>query len=118
MSSLSRGDTVLVRCSIEAGAFSGERVFRLPTADGIEYSGTAPRHYCLDAWCLPLVDGCPGSGELMEGYVESNIVTVKDDYVIVRFPSGDSYPVRPESVRFKVVSVNTVRYEPIGEARP
>ena len=43
---MSYSKQIALRCKIAPGGFSGERVVQVNKADGKEYKGLAPRHYC------------------------------------------------------------------------
>jgi hypothetical protein len=111
---MNRGDMVLVGCTIEAGAFSGERVFRLGLADGEEYSGVAPVHYFRDGETRPLGRNVPPAGRSITGYVEGFLVEDGGDQATVELPDGEAHRVPRSQVPFRQSRDREAPYVPLG----
>jgi hypothetical protein len=111
---MNRGDMVLVGCTIEAGAFSGERVFRLGLADGEEYSGVAPVHHLRDGEKRPLGRNVPPAGRSIAGYVEGFLVEDGGDRATVEFPNGEAHRVHTSQVPFRRSRDREAPYVPTG----
>jgi hypothetical protein len=111
------GQTVLVACTIEPGAFSGERIVTFPIVEGPaqEYSGIAPVHYCLDEQTQPLGRDQPTKGNFIKGYVEAFLIANGGDRAYVELPDGQA--VRVVVSRVKIVQKpkhQEPEYVPLG----
>jgi hypothetical protein len=105
---------VLVACTIEAGAFSGERVFRLTLADGqTEYSGVAPAHYCFTKDQQPLGRDQPPQGQRIDGYIEAFLVSNGGDEAMVEFPDGEAVRVKLGQVPYRQDRDRKLQYVPL-----
>jgi hypothetical protein len=80
--------SLYVPCTIERGAFSNERVFKisLSSAEGVLF-GTANVRYLRDGEGQPLGDD-PTYGEMM-GFVQCHIISSGEGTVTVEVPSTD-----------------------------
>jgi hypothetical protein len=90
---------VAVRCKLSRGLFSSERAFELTLADGEQYSGPAPLHFC---WTQ---DGRPlGKGEAVEGEIDGWVAArrlgraLPGDQVAVEVPDGAAVAVRQSQI--------------------
>lgn len=105
------GQTVLVSCTLEPGAFSGERTFRLHLADGYTaYSGAAPARYCFDAEVKPLERDTPPKGTEIAGFVEAYWVSNGGDKARVELPNGDAVELPVSLIRYQGERENAVKY--------
>ncbi len=111
---MDRGNMVLVACVIESGAFSGERVFRLRLADGTEYSGVTPAHYCLDKEKRVLARDQPQKGQRIEGYIMAFLVSNGGDQATVELPNGEAVEVPASQVPFRQAQDREAQYVPLG----
>jgi hypothetical protein len=110
------GQMVLVACSIEAGAFSGERVIRLKLADsGREFTGIVPVHYCRQSETTKLGANQPAPGSPpIEGFVEAYLVNNSGEQATVELPSGDVVRVNVQEVPYELRQSRDDRYVPVG----
>lgn len=119
--SITPGTTVLVRCTIAASAFSGERVVRVPLAPRAHgtYSGVAPVRYCLDGLHQPIAAGWPEAGRVVGGFVTADVVAerYRAGRADLRFPDGETITVPSQAIWFKVVQEQRPRFIPISFAR-
>src|SRR5438309_10769305 len=109
------GQMVLVACSIESGAFSGERVIRLKLDDsGQEFAGIVPRHYCRAEESIKLGPDLPEPGSKIDGFVEAFLVGNGGEQATVELPSGDVVRVNVQGVPYVLRQSQGGRYVPIG----
>jgi hypothetical protein len=109
---MDRGQTVLVSCSIEKGAFSGERVFHLTLADGSEYFGVAPAHYCFKDPETAVSRDEPAEGASIPGFVEAILISNGGDKAMVELPDGEAVQVEASQIPFRQKRKET-RYVPL-----
>lgn len=109
------GQMVLVACSIEAGAFSGERVIRLKLADsGQGFTGIVPFHYCRRSDDTKLGANQPASGSaLIDGLVEAFLISNGGEQATVELPSGDVIRVDVREVPYELRQIRDDRYVPV-----
>ncbi len=111
---MERGQMVLVSCTIEAGAFSGERVFRLKLVDGTaDYSGVAPVRYCFTAEQATLGRDQPPRGHAIEGFVEAFLISNGGDQATVELPDGEAVRVNLSQVPFRQAPGRKSKYVPV-----
>lgn len=112
---MSLGQTVLVACTIESGAFSGERIVQLPMADEnpSQYSGVSPVRYCLDGLRKPLGRDQPAKATVIEGYIEAILIANGSDRATVELPDGQAIRVNVSQVRVAEESRQKPNYVPI-----
>jgi hypothetical protein len=110
---MNRGQMVLVACTIEAGAFSGERVFRLATAQREEYSGVVPSHYCFDSKRRPLGRDQPPRGKPINGFIEAFLVENGGATAIVELPDGEVVQVSVSQVPYRKSQDRESQYVPV-----
>jgi hypothetical protein len=98
------GQMVLVACSIEAGAFSGERVIRLNLVDsGQGFTGIVPFHYCRQSEDTRLGANQPAPGAAsIDGFVEAFLVSNGGEQATVELPSGDVVRVDVREVPYQM----------------
>jgi hypothetical protein len=110
------GQMVLVACTIEAGAFSGERVIRLRFADsGQEFTRIVPLHYCRQSRDTRLGADQPAPGTApIQGFVEAFLVSNGGEQATVELPSGDVVRVNVQEVPFEFRENREDRYVPVG----
>lgn len=73
-----------VQAEISPGAFSGERVVRVPKPFGKTHQTVVPEYYCRDGW------------------VEALLIRVVKDAVFVELPDGQASWVRRDAVQRRV----------------
>lgn len=111
---MKRGQYVLVACVIEAGAFSGERVFRFKLADETtDYSGVAPFRYCFDENQNPLTRDQPPRGQSIEGYIEAFLVANGGEQATVELPDGEALKIKTSQIPFRQDQNQGKQYVPI-----
>lgn len=98
------GQMVLVACSIEPGAFSGERVIRLKLADSDqEFTGIVPLHYCRQSEDTKLGANQPAPGSApIDGFVEAFLISNGGEGATVELPSGDVVRVDVQEVPYEL----------------
>lgn len=93
------GKFIFVNCTLWRGAFSAERVFELQQADGAEYVGIAPLHYCVAADNEHvLTREEPPIGQSMRGKLAARLIEREDDKVRISVPDGECVSVSVELV--------------------
>jgi hypothetical protein len=92
------GRMISVACQISRSAFSDERVFRLPLADGSEHVGAASLIYCYKSDGTPLGAAEPGPDRTIEGTVAARTISETPGRVVVSFPDGEVVEVRSKQV--------------------
>lgn len=90
-----------VVCQLQRSTYEEERVFRFTMADGREYVGIAPRHYCHRPNGDDIHEGEPGPGAFMEGVVDARLVQNGGDTAKVSLPTGETIVVPAASVRHR-----------------
>lgn len=110
---MNRAQIVLVACTIESGAFSGERVVRLSTAEQGEYSGVVPSHYCFDGKRQPIGRDQPPRGKPIKGYIEAFLVDNGGDTARVELPNGEVVPVELSQVPYRKSHDRESQYVPV-----
>jgi hypothetical protein len=78
--------SVFLRCTIEKGAFSGERIFKLDTPNGGNYVGVAPTDYCKFESHEILQNG---SLSQINGKLEARLIERSNGKSIVSIPNGE-----------------------------
>jgi len=112
---MKRGEMVLVACSLEAGAFSGERIFTLDLADTqSSYSGVVPAHYCFDENQQSLNQNQPAKDKPINGFVEAFLVANGGDQATVEFPDGEALRISLSQIRFRQDQPQGTKYVPVG----
>jgi hypothetical protein len=98
------GHMVLVACSIEVGAFSGERVIRLNLADSSQgFTGIVPFHYCRQSEDTKLEPHQPAPGSApIDGFVEAFLISNGGEQATVELPSGDVVRVDVREVPYQM----------------
>jgi hypothetical protein len=94
------GQMVLLACRVSPGGFSGERVFRIPLADGAIHIGTAPVEYCFSESREPIGKGEPKPGQAINGYVEGRIIANGGANAEVEMPDGEIVVVNMTTIRY------------------
>lgn len=110
---MNRGQLVLVACKIEAGAFSGERVFRLSTTQRDDYSGVVPSRYCFDKKRQPLGRDQPARGKPIDGYIEAFLVENGGDTATLELPDGEVVAVGLSQVPYRKSQDRQSQYVPV-----
>jgi hypothetical protein len=90
---------VAVECRLGPGMFSTERVFKICLANGEDYYGVAPSHYCWNAQGGLVAEGEPAEeagGKLAARIVEAD--DVPEDQVALAIPDGEVVAVRGHQV--------------------
>ena len=90
------GKEIALSCTIRAGGFSGERIVQVRLADGTEYQGLAPEHYCWDKDRHALALDQPAPGESMPGFVAARRLK--------NWPSGKTVVTTPDGEVFAVAN--------------
>lgn len=80
----------LLRCTIEEGVFSGERIITLDTVEQNKFRAVAPVHYCYTNDGEPLNETSPKHA--ISGFVEVS-VTVDGDKGLIWLPDGQKHMV-------------------------
>jgi hypothetical protein len=111
---MERGQMVLVACKIEAGAFSGERIFHLRLADGkTEYVGVAPVHSCFSPEKTALGRGEPSPGQMLDGFIEAFVVSNGGAEATIELPDGVPVPVSLSQVPYRLKRGLESHYVPV-----
>jgi len=76
-----------ITCKISRGGFSDERIFSFEL-NGSEYSGVASRSHMWRANRLPLEEGEPPIGQVIDGLVAARILEVMGEETLVSLPDG------------------------------
>ncbi len=98
-STLSRTRSGCFTCTISRSGFSGERVFRVRTADGEDYIGGAPVHYFLTRKGEPLpADAATSPGQEVEGRITALLIESNGVMAIVSFPGGETIQVKSDQL--------------------
>ena len=109
-----KSQSVLVACSIEFGAFSGERVIRLRVTDSDqEFTGIVPMTTAANR--IRPGSGhepSPGSGHIA-GFVEA-FDRNGGEQATVELPSGDVVRVDVQEVPYELRQDHGDRYVPVG----
>jgi len=90
-----RSNLVSIRCKIERGAFSGERVFSIKLVNGEEYRSLASVSYCQDEKGKPLAKNEP-KGKIT-GFVKAIRVKKERANMVVEVPDGQLIMVSKEA---------------------
>ncbi|MGH7174333.1 MAG: hypothetical protein ACRELG_29045 [Gemmataceae bacterium] len=83
---------VYVKCTLSAGAFPSECIFRFPAPTGGVYDGVAPLHYCFDENRKRLTSELPSDQE-QEGSVAGIEISRAGGVSRVELPNGELYEV-------------------------
>src|SRR5580704_14586879 len=103
---------IAVRCRILPGGFSGERIFVVTKADGVEYKGMAPRDYCWKDEGTPLQPDEPAIGRSLDGLVAARLLgNQTNEIAVVTTPDGEVFPVEKENIHPRPENIAHV---PIG----
>lgn len=109
------GQMVLVACKIGTGAFSRERVFRLPMAgDRDEYIGIAPVDHCRDSKVAPLDRDQPPAGSEIDGYIDAFLISNGGAEARVELPDGEAITIPAEQVKFLQTADRGPKYVSVG----
>jgi hypothetical protein len=90
---------VAVKCRLSKGMFSSERAFTITLANGEQYSGPAPVHFCWNSQKLPLREDEASETAEVDGYVAARILPDADvppGQVAVEVPDGEALAVRAD----------------------
>jgi len=91
-----RSNLVSLRCTIERGAFSGERIFSFRLANGEEYRSLASVSYCQDEKGKPLAQNEPQPEGKIMGLVKAIKVKKERANMVVEVPDGQLVMVSKE----------------------
>lgn len=108
------GQVVLVACTLSRSAFSGERVFRVKSADDqTEHVGIAPTRHCFLPTDPPVPIGPedPPKGQRIDGLVEGFLVENGGDTAEVVLPDRESITVRVGQIQYR--EAERARYVPL-----
>jgi hypothetical protein len=112
---MKNGQFVLVTCEISPGAFSGERVFQLLMSDPHDqYVGIASVAYCFDQDKTPLKPGHPPAGSVIDGFIETYLISSGPDEARVELPDGEAVTVANSLVRYRRECNRNAKYVPVG----
>jgi len=78
-----------IRCTIERGAFSGERVVTVRTKFG-ELTSVAPVSYCTTQTGEALNNATPMKDEQLDGFLNVSIF-LQGRHAYITLPSGESF---------------------------
>ncbi len=88
-----------IRCKIYKGAFSGERYFEFPLADGQKYESLAPRYHMWDAEGKKIDEYQPSGNEPIDGFIAAKTVDIIDPIQSVVFlPDGENVAVETKDL--------------------
>ena len=99
-------EPVFVNCEISAAAFSGERVFTVQQAEGGDYVGLSPLHYCFHENGNALAPSEPARDTPIQGRLAARKIGDVSLGARVTIPDG----------RAIIVPVNLIRARPPGAA--
>jgi hypothetical protein len=94
-----RSPYVFVECEILQSAFSGEKVFEVPTADGGLFVGVVPVDFCTARDGRRFGADEPPRNERAQGFVSARIVRNGSDRMRVVFPDGEDAEVSERLLR-------------------
>lgn len=94
-----RSNLVSVKCKIELGAFSGERVFVVRLANGDEYRSLASISHCMKEKGKALATNEPISEYDMDGFVKAIKIKKELTNIIVEVPDGQLIMVSNETIK-------------------
>jgi hypothetical protein len=110
---MSRGQTVLLACRISPSSFSGERVFRITSANNAEYVGVAPVNYCRQKDQSAIGPSEPTKGKRIDGFVEGRVLQNGGGEAKVALPDGELIAVPVDRISF-VSEPKETTYVPVG----
>jgi len=91
------GNSIFVRCSIEAGAFSGERVIGVRLVESGKYLGVAPIDYCYTREGQQLATTTIRE-KTDNGKLAARLVRDVGDSALIYMPDGETIEVPAEEV--------------------
>ncbi len=90
---------VALKCKIERGGFSAEKIFIIPVEEEKEYTSMASYRYCWNQNNKPLGKYEPESGLSIEGMVAARIIINNNpDSVLVSIPNGETIRVNKDQI--------------------
>ncbi len=105
---------IALKCQINAGGFSGERIAVVNLSDGNEQRVLAPRHYCWTAEGSPLAPDQPPLGNSIVGLVAARrIQDLPDGNVFVSTPDGAVFAVKPKTIDQRPATLESVPHVPV-----
>lgn len=108
------GQLVLVKCKFRRGAFSGERVFRLPMAEAPnEYVGIAPVGHCLDQNQVRLGRDQPSVDVEIDGFIEAYLIANGGAQARIELPDGEAIRVPIGQVAYQREQDQGSKYVPV-----
>ena len=90
---------VIIECEILQSAFSGEKIFEVPTADGGLFVGAAPADYCTTRNGTRFGPDEPPRNQKARGFVAARIVRNGGGRARVAFPDGEDAEISPSLLR-------------------
>lgn len=112
---MKKGDVILIRCKVEHGAFSGERLANFSSVQPDESNHLCiPADYCFDAELKPFDKDQPPRGELVAGFMTAVVRGFDTEHpfsVLVEIPMGDLRWVRREIVAY--IKFVETRWHPV-----
>jgi hypothetical protein len=109
------GQLVLVACRLHKGAFSGERVFRLPMAGSRDdYIGIAPVSHCFDEDLKPLGRNEPPGDSEIDGFIEAYLISNGGSEARVELPDGEAIRIPTSRVSHQRETGRGSAYVPVG----
>ena len=90
---------VIIACDISRSAFSGERVFEVPTTAGGLFIGAAPVDYCTARNGMRFGPNDPPRNQKAHGFVAARIVRDGGGRARVAFPDGEGAEISADLVR-------------------
>jgi hypothetical protein len=94
---MSAGSSVLLRCAISSGAFSGEKVFKVNLAKGDQHQGVSPVFYCFHENRQKLAKSEPGDQEI-KGLVYAKVIKNGGATAFVTTPDMALIEVNPSEI--------------------
>lgn len=92
-------EPVFVNCEISTAAFSGERVFTVQQAEGGDYVGLSPLHYCFHENGKALDASEPDRNTPIKGRLAARKIAVVSLGARVTIPDGESIVVSADQIR-------------------
>jgi hypothetical protein len=87
----------MVRCRIERGAFSGERLFRVQHRNGVIHGGGHPIYF-RDRNRRPLNKDAPPREEVIDGFVHCRVLRKADGELIIELPGSEVLTVDDDQI--------------------
>jgi hypothetical protein len=105
---------IAVKCRINRGGFSGERVVKVTSADGTERTVLAPTHYCWNERGQPLQPDEPLAGEIAGLVAAQELARTSTGTVLITTPDGEAFEVRPSDIADRPPSPEPEPHVPVG----